>query len=183
MLRISDILLECLFSDLRRNLKKFENETANRIIEETRRIGITKFEFYDLKSSKHNWTTLNGSDKLRFLERFLVSKFYSDEKGANIEKMWREFVHLYKLIRKTTLIDIEIDNFQEDVKQWIKTFTSIYRNEDVSPYMHVFAMHIPQFLKDLKNQGLSLRLFSSSGVEKKNHHHVNTLFPFIYLFL
>ncbi|CAJ0839576.1 19613_t:CDS:2 [Entrophospora sp. SA101] len=162
MLRIRDILLECLFSDLCRNLKKFENEMANRIIEETRRIGITKFEFYDLKSSKCNWTTLNGSDKLKFLEFFLVSKFYNNEKGINIEKMWREFVCLYKLIRKTALSDIEIDNFQKDVKQWIKTFTNIYRSEDVTPYMHVFAMHIPQFLKELKNQALSLRLFSSS---------------------
>ncbi|CAJ0830801.1 5448_t:CDS:2 [Entrophospora sp. SA101] len=157
MLRIRDILLECLFSDLCRNLKKFENEMANRIIEETRRIGITKFEFYDLKSSKCNWTTLNGSDKLKFLEFFLVSKFYNNEKGINIEKMWREFVCLYKLIRKTALSDIEIDNFQKDVKQWIKTFTNIYRSEDVTPYMHVFAMHIPQFLKELKNQALSLR--------------------------
>ncbi|CAJ0843521.1 1681_t:CDS:2 [Entrophospora sp. SA101] len=162
--RISDILLECLFSDLCRNLKKFENEMANRIIEETRRIGITKFEFYDLKSSKCNWTTLNGSDKLKFLEFFLVSKFYNNEKGINIEKMWREFVCLYKLIRKTALSDIEIDNFQKDVKQWIKTFTNIYRSEDVTPYMHVFAMHILQFLKELKNQALSLHLFSSSSV-------------------
>src|SRR2546426_997756 len=78
------------------------------------------------------------------------------------------------------LSDIEIDNFQKDVKQWIKTFTNIYRSEDVTPYMHVFAMHIPQFLKELKNQALSLRLFSSSSVEKKNHHHVNIIFPLFF---
>ena len=49
MLRISDILLESLFYDLNRNPKKFEKENSKQIILEANRIGISKFEFFDLK--------------------------------------------------------------------------------------------------------------------------------------
>jgi hypothetical protein len=176
MLRISDILFESLFYDLNRNPKKFEKEISNQIILEAKRIGISKFEFFDLKSSKFKWTSLNGTKKLAFLENFQVSKFYNDEKGIKIENLWKEFIRLYRLIRRSLLSDHEIDSFQNDAKQWIRNFTEIYRKEDVSPYMHVFSMHTPQFIRDLKRQGLSLLLFSSSSIEKKNHHHVKLFY-------
>ena len=178
MLRISDILLESLFYDLNRNPKKFEKEISNQIILEANRIGISKFEFFDLKSSKFTWTNLSGSNKLTFLEFFQVSKFYNNEKGIKIENLWREFIRLYRLLRRPFLSDNEIDSFQNDAKQWIQNFTEhgIYHKEDVSPYMHVFSMHIPQFIRYLKRQGLSLLLFSSSSIEKKNHQHVKLFY-------
>ncbi|RIB26203.1 hypothetical protein C2G38_2163990 [Gigaspora rosea] len=43
----------------------------------------------------------------------------------------------------------------------------LYRKEDVMPYMHMFCMHIPYFMRQLKKKGLSLRLFSTSSIEKK----------------
>ncbi|CAJ0911616.1 17880_t:CDS:2 [Entrophospora sp. SA101] len=84
MLRISDILFESLFYDLNRNPKKFEKEISNQIILEAKRIGISKFEFFDLKSS-------------------MALK----------------------------------NNFQNDTKQWIQTFSEIYCKEVVSPYTTV----------------------------------------------
>ena len=97
MLRISDILLESLFYDLNRCPKKFEKEISGRIILEAKRIGISKFEFFDPKSSKIKWTSLNGTNKLIFLEFFQVSKFYNNEKGIKIENLWREFIRLHFL--------------------------------------------------------------------------------------
>ncbi|CAG8748226.1 10941_t:CDS:2, partial [Funneliformis mosseae] len=46
----------------------------------------------------------------------------------------------------------------------------------VTPYMHVFAKHIPQFLRQLKEKNLSLQIFSTSSIEKKNHNQVRLFF-------
>jgi hypothetical protein len=40
-------------------------------------------------------------------------------------------------------------------------------------------MHVPYFMRKLKEKGLSLRLFSTSSIEKKNHCQV-FLFYFIF---
>jgi len=50
--------------------------------------------------------------------------------------------------------------------------SGLYKKEDVTPYMHMFTMHVPYFMRQLKEIGLSLRLFSTSSIEKKNHDQV-----------
>ena len=52
----------------------------------------------------------------------------------------------------------------------------MYLRTDVTPYMHVFAQHVPQFMRNLKQKGMVLRHFSTSSVEKKNHQHVSYFF-------
>ncbi|CAJ0863762.1 8564_t:CDS:2, partial [Entrophospora sp. SA101] len=125
MLRISDILFESLLYDLNRNPKKFEKEISNQIILEAKRIGISKFEFFDLKSSKFKWTGLNDTQKLTFLENFQASKFYNDGKGIKIENLWKEFIRLYRLIRRSLLSNHEIDNFQNDKTMDSKLFRNL----------------------------------------------------------
>jgi hypothetical protein len=58
----------------------------------------------------------------------------------------------------------------------------LYRKDDVTPYMHVFAKHVPQFMRQLKEIGLSLRTFSTSSIEKKNHNHVLKIIIIFFLF-
>ena len=90
------------------------------------------------------------------------------------------------ILHKEHLSDQEIDQFEIDAQNWIRMFCrptqghmnsvtqipGLYRKDDVTPYMHVFAKHVPQFLRQLKNKGLSLQVFSTSSIEKKNHNHV-----------
>ncbi|CAB5179434.1 unnamed protein product [Rhizophagus irregularis] len=77
--------------------------------------------------------------------------------------------------------DQEIDQFEIDTQNWIHIFCrptqgcinssiqipGLYKKEDVTPYMHVFAKHVPQFLRQLKEKGLSLQILSTSSIEKK----------------
>jgi len=49
----------------------------------------------------------------------------------------------------------------------------MYSRTDVTPYMHVFAQHMPQFMQYLKQKEMTLRHFSTSSIEKKNHQQVN----------
>ena len=127
-----------------------------------------------------------GPDKKKTLKEFPVSHFIPDIRGKDIEKLWREFYRLYTILHKEYLSDQEIDQFEIDTQNWIRTFyrptqghmnsgtqiPGLYRKDDVTPYMHVFAKHVPQFMRQLKEIGLSLRTFSTSSIEKKNHNHV-----------
>ena len=127
-----------------------------------------------------------GPDKKKMLEKFPVSQFIPGDRGKDIEDLWREFYCLYTILRKEYLTDQEIDQFEIDARNWIRMFChptqghinssiqipGLYRKEEITPYMHVFAKHVPQFLRQLKAKGLSLQIFSTSSIEKKNHNQV-----------
>ena len=138
-----------------------------------------------------------GPDKKKVVEHFPISKFISGFRGIEIEKLWRDFFNLYQILRKPVLLDSEIDKFENDAKNWVRTFCrategipnsitqkpGLYRKQDVTPYMHVFAQHIHQFMRQLNQKNLALRFFSTSSLEKKNHNHVSFYINNIFLFL
>src|SRR6266498_3088712 len=63
-----------------------------------------------------------GSDKKKALEHFPVSQFISGIRGQEIEKLWREFFRLYKILQTSFLLGQEINAFEIDAKNWIRTF-------------------------------------------------------------
>ncbi|RHZ48529.1 hypothetical protein Glove_547g44 [Diversispora epigaea] len=73
MLRISDILMDCLFSDIIKK-KEFSKKIKPEIEAAFRNIKV-HFEFFQSKSNKKqwNWTSLMGPDKKKMLEKFPVS--------------------------------------------------------------------------------------------------------------
>ncbi|PKC54671.1 hypothetical protein RhiirA1_476867 [Rhizophagus irregularis] len=179
LLRISDVLMECFFNDLFKK-KEFERVIKSQI-EQTMKSIQVYFEFFKSQGGKWDWTSLMGPDKKKVLQHFPVTNFISGRRGEDIQKLWRDFYDLYMFIRRTDLKDSEIDNFEIKVKEWIYLFCrpnqgqinsssqvpGLYRKEDVTPYMHVFSQHIPEFLRILKEKNLSLRFFSASSIEKK----------------
>jgi hypothetical protein len=189
-LRISDVLMECFFNDLFKK-REFEREIKNQI-EQTMKSIKVHFEFFKSRSSggKWDWTSLMGPDKKKVLQYFPIVNFIPEKRGEDIQKLWRDFYDLYLVLRSPNLTNSEIDNFENKVKQWIKLFCrpsqgqinsssqipGLYRKEDITPYMHVFSQHIPEFIRNLKEKNLELRFFSTSSIEKKNHNQVNLFF-------
>ena len=127
----------------------------------------------DLKS-------LMGPAKKTILEKFPVNTFILGERGQKIELLWREFYRLYCVMKKENITFDEIDEFEKDAKNWVRLFCrpaifcqkqiiqeGIYRATDVTPYIHVFAQHVLQFMCQLKQRGLSFRYFTTSSIEKK----------------
>ncbi|RHZ49459.1 hypothetical protein Glove_520g20 [Diversispora epigaea] len=190
LLRISDILMESLFKDLfRRN--DFERNIKEKIEKKMSELNI-HFEFYRNNSSRSSWswTSLMGPDKKKMLQHFPISEFISGVRGIIIENLWKEFYQLYEFMRKPNYTEEEILTFENNAKNWVKTFSQpargqintatvilgIYREEDVTPYMHILTMHIPFFMRQLKEKNLAFRLFSTSSIEKKNHCQVQLFF-------
>ncbi|POG78942.1 hypothetical protein GLOIN_2v1766279, partial [Rhizophagus irregularis DAOM 181602=DAOM 197198] len=170
MLRISDVLFQCLFYELMKH-KDFANNVQPMIITEMKRLHI-HFEFYlpTTKNGKWEWTSLMGPDKKKILKEFQVAHLFGRQstRGQEIEQLWREFYRLYKIIRQKSITDLEIDHANQQQGMYLRT--------DVSPYMHVFAQHVSQFMRYLNQKGMVLRYFSTSSIEKKNHQQVRLFF-------
>ncbi|POG74791.1 hypothetical protein GLOIN_2v1475985 [Rhizophagus irregularis DAOM 181602=DAOM 197198] len=159
LLHISDVLMECLFADLIKN-KDFSKQIKSAIELAFKNIKV-HFEFFQSKSTgkQWNWTSLMGPYKKIMLEKFPVSQFIPGTCEDDIEKLWREFYRLYMFLHKAHLSDQEIDQFEIDAQNWIHIFChptqgcinssiqipGLYKKEDVTPYMHVFAKHVCLF--------------------------------------
>lgn len=60
--------------------------------------------------------------------------------------------------------------FEVDAKEWVRLFISVYQTKDVTPYMHAFAMHVPEFLW-LHHGNISI--FSQQGLENSMMYQRN----------
>ncbi|GBC32098.2 hypothetical protein GLOIN_2v1485522 [Rhizophagus irregularis DAOM 181602=DAOM 197198] len=113
MLRITDILMDCLFKDLMMDLNDFKKITKGLIEKEMQRIGLIYFQFFESKSKGKfwDWTTLTGSERLIMLQYFDVTKFIASDRGKKISFLWKEFLNLYQFLRKDLFTDPDIDSF------------------------------------------------------------------------
>ncbi|RHZ88102.1 hypothetical protein Glove_26g270 [Diversispora epigaea] len=201
MLRIVDVLLELFFMELMRDPLAFDKiqlhetmSTRKKIEFKMYEIGVTSFKFIPpekkTKCAKWNWCTLMGPSKLKIIEKFSLSTFINGQRGKDIEKLWRDFYNLYYTIKSVNLTTESIAQFSYDACRWVQEFArplkkmtngqiiqkGLYQRTDVSPYMHVFAFHVPLFMRKLHQQNLYLKWFTTSSVEKKNHEHVRLFF-------
>ena len=56
---------------------------------------------------------------------------------------------IFSLINTINDEELTLDNIEElraSIKAWVKPFLSIYQSKDVTPYIHAFMMHVPQFI-------------------------------------
>jgi hypothetical protein len=190
MLRITDVLMNCLFKDLMADLNNFKKVTKILIEKEMQRIGLVHFQFFESKSKgSWDWTSLTGPERLIMLQHFDVTKFVAGDRGSKISRLWREFFNLYQFLRKDSFTNLDINSFEINVKNWVKLFCEptigksnsinqkkgMFNPTDITPYIHIFVFHIPEFLRRLQDKGLNIRQFSTSSIEKKNHLHVRII--------
>ena len=70
---------------------------------------------------------------------------------------------LYAVLQKEVSTD-KCNSFMKDAKKWVLDFTNIYQAKHVTPYIHILAKHIPEFLQKYKN----INQFTMQGMEKIN---------------
>ena len=172
-LRISDVLINLLIQDLQRcdgidkvttckidkgkqtNLARYEKFLNDDC-------GIS-FQWYITEGRKFKWRDLNGPEKQRLFSKFNINNICPSLKDAGvIQALWDNFIHL--IIEMNSNQDIDVVCFKEKIKDWIRLFISRYQTKNVTPYMHAFAMHVPEFITLYG----SLAPFSQQGLEKLN---------------
>ena len=141
------------------------------------------FQFWNEKKNNNlSYTSLMGPDKLKILREFdLAAVFQSTTRATQIHALWDQFNELYLLIQnKRTTSEV----FRYKAQAWLEAFLApsighpnrsgfirgMYRDQDITPYIHVLVNHVAEFLEIHHEFGLSA--FSCSAVEKKNHLQV-----------
>ncbi|PKY62278.1 hypothetical protein RhiirA4_488487 [Rhizophagus irregularis] len=107
------------------------------------------FEFFRSRSSgsKWDWTSLMGPDKKKVLQYFPIVNFISGK----------------RVLRSPNLINSEIDNFENKVKQWIKLFCRPSQGQINS------SSQIP-------GKKFGIAVFFYFKYRKKNHNQIRLFF-------
>ena len=122
------------------------------------------FKFFYCKDAKDlRWRDLMGPEKLVVFNKIDLPTLFPDlPKIHGIQLLWKQFKNLYdKLHSETIFSTVQVE---ENAKQWVKDFTKIYQTKHVTPYMHILAMHVPEFLKSYGN----LITFTQQELEEYN---------------
>ena len=177
-LRIADVLIENLIQELRvldtidkttlfkagafcREKHKYMSKYESFLAE----IGINFKWFVNKDSRKLEYRDLTGPEKLLLFQKINILDLMEDEvKGITIQKLWDNFSKLICEIKEDFREDSKIELYAAAIKSWISEYNDIYTAASVTPYMHAFSQHIPEFLKLYGN----INIFNQQGLEKYN---------------
>ena len=125
-----------------------------------------KFDFVGMstKNRKLKWRDLIGPEKIRLFHNIdHPSLFPVLQNRHELKVLWSQFFNLINILGKSEC-DIDAEEFKERASGWVKLFVSLYQTKDVTPYMHAFSMHVPEFLHLHGN----ITMFTQQGLEKLN---------------
>jgi len=105
---------------------------------------------------------LTGPEKVRLFESIdIPTLFPAHPRKHELKELWSEFFHLINKLKKP---DCDPEELEESARAWVRLFISLYQTKDVTPYIHAFAMHVPQFIRLHGN----ITMFTQQGLEKLN---------------
>ena len=171
-LRITDVLINLLIRDLR----IYDGITKALDVDEAPINNYTKsYEKFlnteckirfkwnvDRDSKEITYRDLTGPEKVRLFKNInIASQFPALPKAEQIGQLWADFFSLNSDINKD---ECEADELSRKIKSWVKLFITTYQSKDVTPYIHAFSMHVPEFVKLYGN----IISFTQQGLEKLN---------------
>ncbi len=171
-LRISDLLTNLLIQELRRQdgiekattVKLDRSKLTNLTAYETFLNHTCKicFQWYVSEETKKlQWRDLTGPEKIRLFTHIdLPELFPLLPNVSNIHHLWMQFWRLHCELK----IECDPDQLQGDIKNWVREFLTIYQTKNVTPYVHAFAYHVPEFVRRYGN----ITMFTQEGLEKLN---------------
>ena len=116
-----------------------------------------------IKPKTLKWRDLTGPEQIRLFNNINIPSIFPNlPKKNEIQQLWTKF---FLIISELNGKDCDPMKFDTETKEWVTSFVSIYQTKDVTPYMHAFVMHVPEFLR-LHNGNISV--FSQQGLEKLN---------------
>ena len=170
-LRVSDLLINLLIQDLRR----VDGIAKATTLDRNKHCNITAYEkflndkckvhfsWYTSRESKElQWRDLNGPEKIRLFNNIDIPQYFPAlSNGSALQDIWIEFWRLFREIEKPDIDPLEL---QDDIKNWVKMFLKVYQTKNITPYVHSFAFHVPEFID---KYGCIVQ-FTQQGLEKLN---------------
>ena len=175
-LRITDNLIELLIRELKRAdaIEKKKQFTDNFPRDKYKHmaeyekylqsLGIP-FQFYVGKESKQlEYRDLTGPEKQKLFKNIDISSLLPNCSHSEIiQQIWNDFTAFNEDLKQDGKL-ADVDKFKSNVKMWMNKFLTVYQTKDVTPYMHAFSSHVPEFLSLYGN----IELFTQQGMEKYN---------------
>lgn len=172
-LRISDTLFNLLIKDCSladnlelTNLNKFDLKkykhmnSLQHFLNE--KCGV-RFQFYWIAETKKlTWRDLTGPEKHRLFDKFNLAEIMPDhERFQDVEKIWFDFYEMLEMVKQ---VEIDAVELKERTVEWLKLYLGVYSKTTVTPYMHAFVTHLPEFVHLYKD----INAFTCQGLEKLN---------------
>lgn len=125
------------------------------------------FRWYVSEDTKKlQWRDLTGPEKrVLFKEMDVPTTFPNLSRAKDIQDIWKTATELFNKLSLDNLSSTQINQFQLDVKAWVKAFLKVYHTNHITPYIHCFAMHVPEIMHMYGN----LSTLSQQGLEKLNN--------------
>ncbi len=174
-LRITERLGHCLIQEMADDLSMTTNYDPLKhtsikklilFLKETCRINVLSLK-YTKNTIDYIFTRMQGPEKIRMFNYIIKdNKFLKLLKECKIKyadrkvKLWKVF---YKII-----IDIKDNTITYDLSKacnkWLKEFIFLNEAKKITPYIHIFAFHVPD---QIKKHG-TLAYYECQGLEKFN---------------
>lgn len=121
---------------------------------------------------KMNLRKLNQSERLKIIDKLFEGsntlmyifpkKFQIDGTLLRLSKLFFNFREILNLIKLDNSKGFDVNGLKNMLKDWLFDFIKI--EPKITPYVHIFCFHIPEFIETHGN----LNLFSMQGLEKCN---------------
>ena len=116
-------------------------------------------------SKKLEYRDLTGPEKIKLFENIDLSSIIGNQELAlKMQKLWDSFFKLISEIKGYSYDDWKIDSIKAGLVSWLDEFLALFQSKDVTPYIHAFVNHVPEFLQ-LHGD---LNVFNQQGLEKFN---------------
>ena len=197
LLRITDQLFICLLEkliryDLNDSIDLNQRELFS-ILENFLKFNckLTKpFRYTKVDCNNDNmlikFRSFNGNERLKIFQALFEEGKNFEDLFCNIDVefdlenyVWKEFFNIYMRIKafdnQDRISKIDLDNLKHDLKKWLEFYIILSGKENITPYVHAFVFHVPEFLERFGQ----LNLYNVQGLEKINdltthYYHTST---------
>jgi len=110
---------------------------------------------------------LNGKEKRKLAEKISLQILFPNlNRACEKDKMWKDFKTIMSSAKDKNIH--QVDGIREKTLSWYFLYRSLTFQKEITPYIHIFSMHLHEQIAHLKSKGISLNRFSMQGLEKQN---------------
>ena len=106
----------------------------------------------------------NGEEKSKILKQVNFKVLFPEkfkEFFEDYQVLFKMFYNIYHLVKINALNHVLL---KEKVQLWFTKYKKVFFQNEITPYIHIFVYHLPEFVKRYKD----INLFNTEGLEKYN---------------
>jgi hypothetical protein len=134
--------------------------------------------FYESKTGDVELRSINQTERLKILEGFKQKSIVEVLGLRNNNTLIYHFilVRFYELYldakKDYTNEFFDKETSSKELKKWLEGFLTVIDRKNLTPYIHTFVFHVPEFIERYRN----INLYNCQALEKLNSNTKNNYF-------